>query len=88
MVGIIPFNELLVSLQIQEELPFLYQHISVHSRHEVCTFVGTFGTIITYLIVLLQFKVSEKASTESESNLATTVSTLNTTTVWSNSTLQ
>ena len=45
------------------------------------TFVGTFGTIITYLIVLLQFKVSEKSATDSESNLVTTVSPFNTTSV-------
>ena len=46
------------------------------------TLVGTFGTIITYLIVLLQFKVSEKTTDTSvfENVLDNNITTLNITT--------
>ena len=40
------------------------------------TLVGTFGTILTYLIVLLQFKASEPSSSKTEFNSTTNIWTI------------
>ena len=74
---------------LQQELRYYSEApINPFSAFDVSTstFVGTFGTIITYLIVLIQFKVSEKTSTDDDANNNTETTTMTnvTTTMRSN----